>query len=94
MASYSVLLDACVLYPQTLRDLLLTLAATGLFHAHPDNFLASMIKVGGDLACEAIKAMRERYKKPPMSATNYIASINAKGLVKTASLLATMTDQI
>lgn len=33
MASYSVLLDACVLYPQTLRDLLLTLAATGLFHA-------------------------------------------------------------
>ena len=33
MASYSVLLDARVLYPQTLRDLLLSLAGTGLFHA-------------------------------------------------------------
>ena len=29
MASYSVLLDACVLYPQTLRDLMLSLAGTG-----------------------------------------------------------------
>src|ERR1700722_6072781 len=33
MASYSVLLDACVLYPQTLRDLLLSVASTGLFQA-------------------------------------------------------------
>ena len=32
MASYSVVLDACILYPQTLRDLLLSLAGTGLFH--------------------------------------------------------------
>ena len=188
MASYSALLDACVLYPQTLRDLLLSLAGTGLFHArwteqinqewvekllsknpdrrpqvlrtlelvnesledclvtgyehliesvvlpdpddrhvvaaalvggvdvivtfnlmdfptdvlsplglearHPDDFLASIIGVGGDLACEAIKAMRARYKKPPMSAADYIASIKAKGLVKTGSLLETMADQI
>ncbi len=188
MASHSVLLDACVLYPQTLRDVLLSLAGTGLFHArwterineewveklllknpdrrlqvlrtldlvnqsvedclitgyeqliesvelpdpddrhvvaaalaggvdaivtfnladfpagalsqlgleaqHPDDFLASIINVGGDLACEAIKAMRERYKKPPMSAADYIASIKAKGLVKTGSLLETMADRI
>jgi hypothetical protein len=181
-------LDACVLYPQSLRDLLLSLAGTGLFHArwterinkewveklllknparrpqvlrtlelvnesvedclisgyehliesvvlpdpkdrhvvaaalvggvdvivtfnladfpadvlsqlgleaqHPDDFLASIIAAGGDLACKAIKAMRERYKKPPMSAADYIASIKAKGLVKTSSLLETMADQI
>jgi len=188
VASYSVLLDACVLYPQSLRDLLLSLACTGLFHArwterinqewveklllknpdrrvqvlrtlklvnrsvedclitgyeyliesvvlpdpddrhvvaaalaggvdvivtsnlahfpadvlspfgleaqHPDDFLVSMIGVGGDLACDAVKAMRERYRKPPMSAAEYIASIKAKGLVKTGSLLETMVDQI
>jgi hypothetical protein len=188
VASYSALLDACVLYPQTLRDLLLSLAGTGLFHArwterineewveklltknparrprvlrtlelvnesiedclitgyehliesvvlpdpddrhvvaaaltggvdvivtynltdfpadvlsplgleaqHPDDFLASIIGVGGDLACNAIKAMRERYKKPPMSAADYITSIKAKGLVKTGSLLETMAGQI
>ena len=38
--------------------------------------------------------MRERYKKPPMSAADCIASIKAKGLVKTSSLLETMADRI
>jgi hypothetical protein len=70
------------------------LSPLGLEAQHPDDFLASMIRVGGDLACDAIKAMRERYKKPPMSAAEYIASIKAKGLVKTGSLLETMADQI
>jgi hypothetical protein len=188
VASYSVVVDACVLYPQILRDLLLNLAGTGLFHArwterinqewvkkllsknpdrrvqvlrtlelvnrtvedclitgyehlvesvvlsdpddrhvvaaalaggvdviatcnlayfpadvlsrlgleaqNPGDFVASMVGVGGDLACDAIKAMRERYTKPPMSAGDYIASIKAKGLVKTGSLLERMADQI
>jgi hypothetical protein len=188
VATYSALLDACVLYPQTLRDLLLSLAGAGLFHGrwterinqewveklllknpgrrpqvlrtldlvnqsvedclitgyehliesvvlpdpddrhvvaaalaggvdvivtfnltdfptgvlsalgieaqHPDEFLASLISVGGDLACEVITAMRARYKTPPMSAADYIASIKAKGLVKTGSQLATMGEQI
>lgn len=30
---YTVVLDACVLYPAPLRDLLLSLAAAGIFHA-------------------------------------------------------------
>lgn len=32
-ARYTVILDACVLYPAPLRDLLLSLASAGLFHA-------------------------------------------------------------
>jgi predicted nucleic acid-binding protein len=32
-ARYTALLDACVLYPATVRDLLLSLARDGLFHA-------------------------------------------------------------
>src|SRR5262249_38792224 len=66
----------------------------GLEAQHPDDFLVSLIGVGGDLACDAIKAMRERYKKPPMSAAQYIASIKAKGLMKTGCLLETIADQI
>jgi hypothetical protein len=33
VANLTALLDACVLYPQTLRDLLLNLARTDLFRA-------------------------------------------------------------
>jgi predicted nucleic acid-binding protein len=33
LASYTALFDACVLYPQTLRDVLLSLSGTGLFRA-------------------------------------------------------------
>lgn len=32
-ATYTAVLDACVLYPAPLRDLLLSLASAGLFHA-------------------------------------------------------------
>ena len=32
-ARYTAILDACVLYPATLRDLLLSLARDGLYHA-------------------------------------------------------------
>jgi hypothetical protein len=32
-ARYTVILDACVLYPAPVRDLLLSLAGAGLFHA-------------------------------------------------------------
>jgi predicted nucleic acid-binding protein len=70
------------------------LSPLGLEAKHPDDFLASIINVDGGAACEAIKAMRERYKKPPMTAGDFIASINAKGLVKTALLLLTTVDQI
>jgi hypothetical protein len=34
MAKFSVVYDACVLYPAPLRDLLMRLAATDLFKAH------------------------------------------------------------
>lgn len=32
-ARYTAILDACVLYPASLRDLLLSLARDGLYHA-------------------------------------------------------------
>jgi hypothetical protein len=33
LAAYTAIFDACVLYPQTLRDVLLSLAQTRLFRA-------------------------------------------------------------
>jgi predicted nucleic acid-binding protein len=48
-ARYTAILDACVLYPATLRDLLLSLARDGLFHARwseriQDEWVRSLIK--------------------------------------------------
>ncbi|WP_440904385.1 hypothetical protein ACMZOO_16450 [Catenovulum sp. SX2] len=37
MASYTVILDACVMYPAPLRSYLLYLATTGLFRARWTN---------------------------------------------------------
>jgi len=34
MAGYTVLLDACVLYPAPIRDILIELSASGLFRPH------------------------------------------------------------
>jgi hypothetical protein len=36
-ARYTAILDACVLYPAPLRDLLLSLAQSGLYHARWTN---------------------------------------------------------
>lgn len=48
-ARYTAILDACVLYPATLRDLLLSLARDGLFHARwseriQDEWVRSLLK--------------------------------------------------
>ena len=53
-----------------------------------------MMGVGGELAYDAINAMRLRYKKPPMSAAEYIVWITSNGLVKTGTLLETVRGQI
>jgi len=184
----TALLDACVLYPQTLRDLLLNLARTGLFRArwtdrineewtrklleknpgkadrvartlalvnqsvedclifdydevistlqlpdpddrhvlaaaivgqanvivtlnlndfppaqlepygieaqHPDTFVAHVISLDQEAVCAAIRQMRERYKNPPMTAAEYLHSLETKGLCRSAGLLRTFIDQI
>jgi len=49
MSRFTVLFDACVLYPAPLRDALMRLALTGLFKAHwtekiHDEWIASVLK--------------------------------------------------
>ena len=188
MATLTALLDACVLYPQTLRDLLLNLARTDLFRArwtelineewtrklleknpgkadrvartlalvnqsvedclisgyeeviptlqlpdpddrhvlaaaivgqadviitlnlddfppeplepfgieaqHPDTFVAHLIGLDQEVVCAAIRRMRERYKNPPMTAAEYLDSLEKKGLSRSAGLLRACLDRI
>lgn len=59
-ARYTAILDACVLYPATLRDLLLSLARDGLFHARwtrriEDEWVRSLLQKRPDLIETALR---------------------------------------
>jgi predicted nucleic acid-binding protein len=59
-ARYTAILDACVLYPATLRDLLLSLARDGLFHARwseriQDEWVRSLLRRRPDLEEAALR---------------------------------------
>lgn len=60
MAGYTVLLDACVLYPAPVRDIVIELAATNLFRAHwtreiEDEWVRSLLLKRPDLDPDALR---------------------------------------
>ena len=64
MAAFVSLFDACVLYPAPLRDLLISLAQTGLFRARwtekiHDEWTRNLLKNRPELREEALKRTRE-----------------------------------
>jgi len=59
-ARYTAILDACVLYPAPLRDLLLSLAAEGLYHARwtpkiQSEWIDNLLKNRSDLSRERLE---------------------------------------
>lgn len=63
MSRFSVVYDACVLYPAPLRDLLMHLAVTGLFHARwtdeiHDEWISSLLRDRPDLTAEQLARTR------------------------------------
>jgi predicted nucleic acid-binding protein len=59
-ARYTAVLDACVLYPATLRDLLLSLARDGLYHARwseriQDEWVRSLLRRRPELDAAALQ---------------------------------------
>lgn len=62
-ARYTVILDACVLYPAPLRDVLLSLASAGLFHARwseriQDEWIRNLLQQRPDLKQEDLQRTR------------------------------------
>jgi len=67
-ARYTAILDACVLYPATLRDLLLSLARDGLYHARwseriQDEWVRSLLKRRPELEEAALRRTCELMAK-------------------------------
>lgn len=63
-SSYTVVFDACVLYPAPLRDLLLELSSSGLFRARwsdeiHDEWVRNLLKNRPDLTLAALQRTRE-----------------------------------
>ncbi|MGO9547281.1 MAG: PIN domain-containing protein [Rhodomicrobium sp.] len=64
MAGFTALLDACVLYPAPLRDLLIETAKTGIYRARwsdaiHDEWIAALLERRPDLAPEVLARTRE-----------------------------------
>ena len=64
MARFTVVLDACVLYPAPVRDLLLQLATTGLFKAHwseqiHDEWMRNLLRNQPALDPQALQRTRQ-----------------------------------
>ncbi len=64
LSNFTVVYDACVLYPAPLRDLLMHLAPTDLYRAHwtgmiRDEWTRNLLAKRTDLKPEAIQRTRE-----------------------------------
>jgi predicted nucleic acid-binding protein len=64
LSHFTVVYDACVLFPAPLRDLLMQLALTGLFRARwssmiHDEWTRSVLKVRADLTAEQLSRTRQ-----------------------------------
>lgn len=69
MTTFTVVLDACVLYPAPLRDLLLNLTCLGLFRARwtseiPDEWIRNLLRDRPDLTPEQLQRARELSNGP------------------------------
>ena len=68
MSTFTVLYDACVLYPAPLRDLLMRLAMTGLFRARwsneiHDEWIRNVLENRSDLTREQLERTRDLMNK-------------------------------
>ena len=81
--SLTVVYDACVLYPASLRSLLMYLAMTGLYRARWTNDIHEewMRNVQNHLT--AAKRQRQSLKRLPVSVDGYLASLERQGLAQT-----------
>ncbi|MDV3001107.1 MAG: hypothetical protein N5P05_002713 [Chroococcopsis gigantea SAG 12.99] len=64
----------------------------GLDLQHPDQFLCNQLDLAPGLFCNAVKKIRARLKKPPLSVKEYLANLTHQGLVATVAELEQFSD--
>lgn len=71
-----------------------TLAPFGIEAQHPDEFLLNQIDLSPIAALKSIKAMRARWRKPPVAALELAGALEKLGLPLTAARLREVADLI
>lgn len=90
-SNFTVIYDACVLYPAPLRDLLMRLALTDLYRARwtemiHDEWTRNVLKKRSDLKIEDLQRTRS-LKNPPKSVDEYLDTLLKQGLTQTVGKL-------
>lgn len=70
------------------------LAPFGIEAQHPDEFLLNQLDLNPIAALKSIKAMRARWRRPPVSAPDLIANLAKQCLPLTAARLREMAELI
>jgi hypothetical protein len=63
------------------------MAPHGIEVVHPDDFLSLQLDLAPKVVCSAAKMQRASLKKPPLSAEEYVRSLERQGLPKTVGRL-------
>jgi predicted nucleic acid-binding protein len=61
---------------------------------HPDEFILRLIHLDSDAVCLAAQKHRERLRKPPKTADEYLRTLSNQGLAKTVEYLAANSSLI
>lgn len=92
---YPVVLDACVLYPARLRDLLMHLGIVGLYQPKwtpciQNEWCRNLLHNRPDIKPEALEAVRRQcqsLRHPPLTAHEFIEMLLRQGLPVTVKAL-------
>jgi hypothetical protein len=71
-----------------------TLLEYAIMPEHPDAFLASLFDLDGQRVVEIVGKLRRGLRKPPVSAEDYLATLERQSLPRTADRLHQFIDQI
>ena len=85
--------DADVIVTKNLKDFPPdVLADYDIEPLHPDEFVMELLGSREASVCEAVKAIRDRLKNPPKSAEEYLLTLEAQELIRSAEHLRGLVD--
>jgi PIN domain len=70
------------------------LSKHGIEAQHPDEFIMHLLDLAPQSVCAAAKHQRESLKNPPMTAEQYLASLERQGLAQTVAALRQFAELI